>query len=351
MSRPRPIAFKSAALAALLCCLAAGCTRRPPVPDTTVLSGAIMGTTYHVKVVGELDPAATNSAAAAVDAALQRVDGLMSTYKPDSEISRLNQHGAGEPFPLSEETFAVIALAVEVGAKSGGAFDITVGPLVNAWGFGPEAGRDPPPEEIARLRALTGPDKLALDAEAKTVTKAEAGVYCDLSAIAKGYAVDRAAAALDALGHANYMVEVGGEVRAAGRNANGVPWRIAIEKPRDYERAVQEVVALDGVSLATSGDYRNFYESGGRRVSHTIDPKTGQPVNHALASASVIHEECALADAYATALMALGPDAGEAFARAHDLAVLFIVHGEGDELLVRETPAFAPYVVARPSAP
>lgn len=311
-----------------------------------------MGTQYQVTVVGELDAAATEAAADAIEAALENVDGKMSTYKPDSELSQLNQHPGGEPFSVSAETFEVFRLAGDIAARSGGALDITVGPLVNAWGFGPDGPADAPAEAvIEELLALTGPGQIALDPEAKTVTKADGAVYCDLSAIAKGYAVDKVYEALAALGYENYMVEVGGEVRAAGRNMRGVPWRIAIEKPLEGELAIQEIVGLSGVALATSGNYRNFYRAGDKRISHTINPRTGRPVEHSLASASVIHTECATADAWATAMMVLGPEEGMAVAAEHDLAVSFIIHddgeGDSDAFTVRHSPSFAPYIAGR----
>lgn len=339
---------KSVARAALFLCLLAGCAAKEPAVEAVRFEGGIMGTTYHVTVVAAMDDAATTAAAEAIEGALRRVDSKMSTYKPDSELSKLNQQPAGVPFILSEETFGVLALAQEVNAQSGGAFDVTVGPLVNAWGFGPkELERGPSEETLQALLALTGPDKIALDPAPRSVTKAADGVYCDLSAIAKGYGVDQAAKALSALGYQNFMVEVGGEVRVAGVNDRGVPWRIAIEKPVDGERVIEELVGLTDIALATSGNYRNFYMAEGKRISHTINPRTGRPVEHSLASVSVIHSECALADAYATALMVLGPEEGMAFAEKQGLAVLFIIHGEGDGFVTKQTPSFAPYLAAR----
>jgi len=342
-----PSNVKSVAFATLFLCLAAGCTPKAPVRDAVTLEGGIMGTVYHVKLIGALDEAATAAAAGAIEDALQRVDAKMSTYKPDSELSRLNVAPAGAPVAVSDETFSVIALAQQVNAESEGAFDITVGPLVNAWGFGPPDQAEAPDDgQLAALLALTGADKIALDAEKHTITKAADGVYCDLSAIAKGYAVDQVHAALIALGHADFMVEVGGEVRTAGLNANNMPWRIAIEKPVDQKRVIHGLVGLSNVALATSGDYRNFYLAEGKRISHTINPRTGRPVDHSLASVSVIHPECALADAYATAMMVLGPEAGLAFAEKQGLAVLFILHGEDGHFTTRQTAAFAPYLVS-----
>jgi len=338
---------KSVAGAALFLLLLVGCNAQVNPENTVGFEGGIMGTTYRVSVVGTLDEVAVSAAADAIEGVLQRIDGRMSTYKPDSEISKLNAHVAGESVKLSEETFEVIALAQEVNVKSSGAFDITVGPLVNAWGFGPdELEVAPSDEELQALMALTGPDKITLDSATTSVSKSADDVYCDLSAIAKGYAVDQVATALTALGYKNYMVEVGGEVRTAGVNGRGLPWRIAIEKPVDGERVVEEIVGLTDVSLATSGNYRNFYMADGKRISHTINPRTGRPVEHSLASVSVIHPACALADAYATALMVLGPEEGMAIAEAQGLAVFFIIHGDGDSFVTKQTASFAPYRMA-----
>lgn len=291
-------------------------------------TGAAMGTVYTVKVVGARD---RDEIARRIEAELESVNRKMSTYLPDSELSRFNAARTTEPFPVSEATARVFVLAQAVSAASNGAFDITVGPLVNLWGFGPDR-RDAAPteEEIEALRALTGYAKVTVDEAAGTLRKSDPELYCDLSAIAKGFGVDRVAAALDGLGLERYMIEVGGEVRTRGLNPEGEAWRIGIEKPLGGERTVQRVVRLSGESMATSGDYRNYYEEGGVRVSHTIDPRTGRPIAHNLASVSVIHETCALADAYATALMVLGPHEGFSLAQDLDLAAVFLVHaGDG----------------------
>lgn len=330
---------KSAALAALLCFPLAACGRGGPAEH--YFAGPTMGTEYHVKIVADLDPARRDQAARAIEEALGRVNALMSTYRPDSELSRLNRHEGPEPFPLSPETAAVFAAALEICAETNGAFDITVGPLVNAYGFGPDAYTDPPDTAlIAELRGRVGCHLVALDPARATVAKARPDVYCDLSAIAKGHGVDAVAAALDNLGIARYMVEVGGEVRARGANLRGQPWRIGIERPDTAARGLHRAIPLRDTAMATSGDYRNFREIDGRRVSHTIDPRTGRPVAHDLASVTVLHPECARADAYATALMVLGPELGAAFAEEKNLAALFLIHTGDGPIQERATPAF-----------
>lgn len=333
-----PILFMAGLLALLY-------ERRPEpdaAPSTFVqLRGATMGTSYTVKVVGELDEAGQRALADAVERALGGVDGAMSTYKPESELSRLNRLPADTPFHASPELRLVLEEARRVHALSGGAFDVTVGPLVNRWGFGPGKKHDAPPDdgELAALRARVG-DAL-LRWEGDTLLKARADVYVDLSAIAKGYGVDKVAEAIEAGGHERYLVEVGGEVRVRGTNPDGKPWQVGVEKPvGGADQPVQEVVPLGTGSLATSGDYRNYYERDGKRISHTIDARTGRPIEHRLASVTVIHPSCTTADALATALNVLGPEAGLELATREKLAALFIVRTEAGEFELRRTPEF-----------
>lgn len=313
-----------------------------------LLAGETMGTTYNVKVV--LPPGsksdAVDKAKTAVDAALEKVNALMSTWRPDSELSRFNQFSETTPFKVSPETIEVFELSQAVSEASSGTFDITVGPLVNAWGFGPDDRTltGPSEAELAALRERVGYRNLTIDPAALTLRKARPDIYCDLSAVAKGYGVDCVAKTLEGLGLHDYMVEVGGEVRTRGTK-NGASWRIAIERPliggRDIERVVAMPVA--GLSMATSGDYRNYYEVDGVRLSHTIDPRTGRPITHNLASASVLCATCAEADAYATALMVLGPDEGFALACKLDLAALLIIREAPDQFVEKATPAFQRY--------
>jgi thiamine biosynthesis lipoprotein len=302
-----------------------------------------MGSTYTVKIAGpRLGAAAEVAARRAVEDALAGVVDRMSAYRDDSELSRFNRHGGRGPFALSADTFAVFRLAREVSAATNGAFDITVAPVVDAWGFGPgRAQRVVTATEMAALEERVGWRMLTLDERNATVTKARADMRADLSGIAKGYAVDRAAQALDALGIVDYMVEAGGEIRTRGRNADGRPWQIAIERPDAVPQQAHRIVPLAGLAMATSGDYRIYFERDGTRYCHEIDPATGRPIRHGLASVTVVAPDCGYADAMATALIVLGPDQGHAHAVARNVAALFIVR-EGDGGL-REfgTPAFA----------
>jgi thiamine biosynthesis lipoprotein len=237
----------------------------------------------------------------------------------------------------------VFRLAQQISQLSGGAFDVTVGPLVNAWGFGPEEWTGgPDPETLAGLMERVGFDKLILDN--RGVRKTRPDLSCDLSAIAKGYGADRAAQALDRLGLENYQVEVGGEICTRGHNRQGDPWSVAIEKPDPLARSIFRIVHLSGEAIATSGDYRNFREVDGVRLSHTIDPQTGRPVAHCLASASVIDRQCARADALATALMVLGPEKGPELARRERLAAFFVLHDGNNRFTSMATPEMEKYI-------
>lgn len=324
----------------LLCSLAC---ERSPKRRAYVFQGNTMGTTFTVKVVDEsLEAASQERLGKLIESELDGVNAKMSHYREDSELSRFNRYRETKPFPLSEQTFEVFRLARQISALTGGAFDVTVGPLVNAWGFGPEAPpeRIPTDESIRELLQEVGYEKLELDPGARTVRKTEAQVTCDLSAVAKGYGVDRVAEALDRQGVSDYMIEVGGEVRTLGSNEQGQAWRIGIERPITSARAIQRVVSLSGWALATSGDYRNYYELDGVRYTHLIDPRTGRPITHRLASVTVVDRTCARADGMATALLVLGPDEGYQLAVAQNLAAFFLVHQGESGFREEATPAF-----------
>jgi FAD:protein FMN transferase len=316
-----------------------------------VLTGPTMGTSFSVVVSGEdFDLGELAELQRGIDAELAAVNAEMSTYLADSELSRFNRSPADVGFEASAHLLEIVALAKQVSERSGGAFDVTVGPLVDAWGFGPgdpAERRELDDAEIARLRSVVGDEKLEVDLAAGRLRKRVAGLRVDLSAIAKGHGSDRVAAVLEAAGERDYMVEIGGEVRVSGSNPRGEPWKIGVERPTgdaSGSRAVQTILRVRDVGVATSGDYRNYWERDGVRYSHTIDPRTGRPITHALASVTVIHpESAALADAWATALNVLGPEQGLALAEQLELAAYFLVRtDEGFE--ARSTPAFAAYL-------
>ena len=333
---------------------------KPPAPtlaelalDEVTLSGEALGTTWTVRVIeGAADSEQQQAAAAAISDALTEVDALMSTWRTDSQLTALNQHADPAPFPVAPATMAVLMRAEEVWEASGGAFDVTVYPLVRAWGFGGGQAPSPPDaQHIEELLQRVGQQHVTLDHVNRTVTKDRPDVTIDLSAIAKGYAVDRVSQALVQLGMEHHMVEVGGEIRARGWNRFKQPWRIAVERPDTMERTVEEVVQLSGLSMATSGDYRNYREVDGRRWSHTIDPRSGQAMLHSLASATVLHRECALADAWATAFMVLGPDEAMELAQKHGLAALFLVRTSDGGFEHQPSPAFEAHQAKARSLP
>jgi thiamine biosynthesis lipoprotein len=220
----------------------------------------------------------------------------------------------------------VLRAGLKIYAMSGGAFDVTVGPLVNLWGFGPDKDRSPPsPDDLLRARKRVGSNLLVLNTTAGTLGKKIPDVYVDLSAIAKGYGVDEMAAALEKEGYSRYLVELGGEIRSRGAGVDGRPWQVGLETPDGGVQDVESRVQMEGESLATSGNYRNFRLVDGKRISHTMDPRSGAPVDHSLASVSVIAETCMMADGWATAMMVLGVVGGLKIADAEGLAVRFLV--------------------------
>ena len=284
-----------------------------------------MGTTYRVLVRSE--PAGFDAAKLhkMIDQELIYINKLMSTYDVNSEISRFNRSAQITPFKLSSETTEVLAFSLQLARQTQGAFDPTVSPLVNLWGFGPvrSDAKIPPADAISRVRAEIGFDALALDATDNTL-RSQLPRQLDLSAVAKGYAVDRLAAILIEAGLSHFLVEVGGELVAKGTKFEDVPWRVAIESPDPVNRGIFKALSLRDKAVATSGDYRNFFESNGQRYSHTLDPRTGSPVDHTTVSVTVLADTAMVADGWATALNVLGLDEGLKLANERGLAALFI---------------------------
>jgi len=301
--------------------------------------GVTMGTTWSARIVAP-PGMPVRAWQDGVQRCLDEVDAQMSTYKPDSALSRFNTAPAGTWQSVPDECFAVIAQALRLAQETGGAYDPTVGPLVNLWGFGPDAApaRTPSDEALAAARERVGWWKPRLNEAARQLFQ-PGGVYIDLSSIAKGHGVDRAGEWLDRAGAQAWLVEVGGEMKAHGAKPDGSPWRVGIERP-DGSGAYDHVIALGGRAIATSGDYRRRYAQDGVVRSHHIDPRSGVPVAHAVASVSILAARAIDADPLGTAMTLLGPDEGLAFARERDLAVLFSLRGEhGWE--TRMSPAFA----------
>ncbi len=287
ISRRRRTVIQALALTPLL----ASCYRSVHTTANTIqFGGWAMGSPYFVKLAAT-HPLDSSQAAAqnAVSNALNAIDFAMSTHRPQSELSRFNDHAAATPFALSPDTFSVLALAQKMSAYTNGAFDITVAPVVDAWGFGASRqNRIVGAAELSVLERKVGWHQLDLNHQTHSVTKAHPQIRADLSGIAKGYAVDKAAQALDELGIEHYLIDSGGEIRTKGRNAEGSPWRVAIEQPVAGPRRPRYVLPLSGLAIATSGDYRIFFERNGRRYSHEIDPASGRPIDGRLASVSVV---------------------------------------------------------------
>ncbi|MCC6243515.1 MAG: FAD:protein FMN transferase [Gemmatimonadaceae bacterium] len=320
-------------------------------PTAARFGGPAQGTTYSV-VLGHARPdSAVASLRAAVDSVLADVDRTMSTYDSTSELSRFNRHARTEPLTISPALAAVIGTALEVSKASQGAFDITVGALVDAWGFGARGDltRAPDSSELVALRARVGWQQLHLNGG--ELSKQHPALQIDLSAVAPGYTVDLLSDLLVARGESDHFVEVGGEVRARGRNIEGQPFRVGIEDPVRSQRRVRLVVGLADQSLSTSGNYRDYRIVDGVTYVHTIDPTVGRPVTHGLLSVSVLHESCAHADAWATALLVVGPERAWEMAQANGLAVLLLVAGAEGKVEERMTDAFRQIVVPRASLP
>lgn len=305
-----------------------------------------MGTTWTVKLVVPAGVAVADLERG-IQGEVDRVVAQMSTYEADSDLSRYNRAPAGTWQELPPEFFGVLDYALTLARDTGGAYDPTVGPLVNLWGFGPGAHQHqvPAAADVEAARARVGWQRIQLDRERRRVLQ-PGEVYLDLSSIAKGFGTDQIARFLDGRGVENYLVDISGELRAHGRRPDGSPWQVAIEKPGAAAGAVenadqmQRVLALTNQSIATSGDYRHFFEDAGHSYSHHIDPRTGRPVEHRIASVTTVAVDCMQADAMGTSIMVLGADAGLAFAERRGMAVLVLLH-DGNGFVERMTPAFA----------
>lgn len=310
-------------------------------PDTLELRGKTMGTSYSVRIVAPAHASAVSLVLLRqrVAARLEDLENVFSTYRPDSEVSRFNAHPGQEWFGVSPEFLDVLEQAVTVSQLTDGAFDATIGPLVELWGFG--AGdtlrRIPDREVLEQLLSDAGFEYLQFRDSPPTVRRTRPGVQLDFSAIAKGYAVDRVWELLSEAGLGAYLVDVGGEVRTRGRRADGRDWSIGVENPDGS--SVAEAVPLRNAAIATSGDYRNFFEYEGRRYSHVLDPRSGWPVSHELTAVSVISTTTVMADALATALLVLGPETGLELAEREQIAARLVVRS-ADGLTVLRTPAF-----------
>lgn len=321
-------------------------------PREVLLQGLTMGTVaYSVKLIVKPDGASSSpeqkferdEVHAEIEAILKQLNQDMSNWIPDSELSRFNNSTSLEPMEISSGLARVIAESLRLGKLSKGKLDVTVGPLVNLWGFGPELRpeRVPTDEELALAKARVGLQHLSLSDN--KLTKAIPDLYIDLSTIAKGYAVDLLAEAMERHGIHNYLVEVGGELRVKGFKHTGELWTVAIEKPITQERLVHQLVVPKDNALATSGDYRKYFEVDDQRFSHIIDPDSGRPINHKIVSVTVIHPSSMTADGLSTSMMLMGEDKAYDFAMANDIAA-YIISKTDDGFKEQITVKFMPYL-------
>lgn len=311
------------ALAALLLAAISGCaeTPREALWETT---GKTMGTTYGIQIASCKATICNEQLISNISTRLARLDSQYSHYRKDSDLSQFNRHYSIDWFAASHEFVEIVELAREVSAASNGAFDITVGRAVETWGFGAGNPPLPPaPTDVDLARNHSGYQKLESRYTPAGLRKLDPNLKLDLSAIVKGYAADQIALMLEFADLSNYVIDIGGELRVSGRRGDGELWRVGIASPAE-DTPIAFLLAPQTNAVATSGDYRNFYFSEGRRVSHTIDPARGEPVDHPLSSVTVIDPLGARADALATALMVMGPEAGFAFAEQRGIPALFL---------------------------
>ena len=329
---------------ALLLVLSSACQQKKTT-QTLHLSGATMGTTWSLSLLPGSAGLDSTLLQEKLQQRLDQINRLMSTYDPDSEISRFNKLESTDWFLISPETAEVIQLSQKISTLTGGAFDISVGPLVELWGFGTRERQThiPSTEQIREELARIGYAKLELRDDLTAIRKQVPQLQIDLSAVAKGYAVDLLAELLKQQGISNFLLEIGGELQVVGRRGDGTLWRVGIEKPLDESREVEKVLHLSGTALATSGNYRNFYVEDGQRYAHTIDPASGQPIRHKLASVTVLGPNCARADALATALMVLGEEQGRELVEKNQIAAYFLIH-EKEAIIEYSSPAFLAFM-------
>ncbi|WP_415764931.1 FAD:protein FMN transferase [Pseudomonas sp. ZB1P45] len=300
--------------------------------------GPTMGSRYSIQYVRHSSTPGPKAVQAEVENILAEVDRQFSTYRSDSDIERFNALPAGRCQVMPGPVLELIRVGEQLSSQSEGSYDLTVEPLLNLWGFGPQARNEkvPSAQVLAEVRQRVGYQHLRIDGD--QLCK-DAAVEVDFNSIAAGYAVDTIAAKLEAMGIHNYLAEATGELKAAGKKLDGSPWRVALEEPRDDQQVAERIIAVDGYGVSTSGDYRNYFEQDGRRYSHTFDARTGVPVLHTLASVTVIHPSALMADGLSTLLLILGPERGWDYAQTHDIGAFFVIRADTG-FVTRTTQAF-----------
>lgn len=304
-----------------------------------IIEGLTQGTSYRILYLGAADPLLP----AAIEKRLKEIDLVFSNYRPDSEISRFNAQKSLDWFPVSSELVSLVAFAETISQATAGAFDLTIGPLLQVWGFGPykKASQDVPSEAaIRKAQALVDFRRLAWRKNPPALQKKEANLLVDLSGIAQGYSVDALAELLDAKGLKKYMVEIGGEVRTRGDKGKQGPWLIVLESPSVEPTAQSLTIHLKDMSLTTAGDYRNYFEKDGRRYSHILDPRSGRPIQHKLASVSILAATALESDGWDTALLILGPERARALIRERNLSTYMLLR-QGTDFVPEATHLFA----------
>lgn len=309
------------------------------------VNGLTMGTIFSIHIVSDGSKLNKIKLESEINKILIDINNLMSTWINDSEISKINKMPTHQWIPVSDDTLYVIDLAQSVSQKTNSAFDITVGPLIQLWGFGTNGEKPFVPDDKSIKKALlrAGNNNLLIDIKKRSIYK-KAPINIDLSAIAKGFAVDKIAEHLDKYNFSDYLVEVGGEIRLKGKKSGAKNWRIAIETPLSTVRKTHQIIEITNHAIATSGDYRNYFEKNGQRYSHTIDPFTGKPITHNLASVTVVSDTAAYADAIATALMVMGPEKGYEFCEKNEIAA-YLIYKKNDGFKVYVTSKFKRFIV------
>lgn len=309
-----------------------------PSPTLERFGGPTMGSSYSIQYVRQPGGPAPGQVQAAVESILQAIDAHYSTYRGDSTVSRFNQLPASQCLPVDADMLELVTFGQHLAEQSQGAYDLTVEPLLDLWGFGPQARalHVPDAQALAQARQRVGYRHLRIEGE--NLCK-DAPIELDFNSIAAGHAVDLIAAHLQKMGIDSFLAEATGELKAVGRKPDGSPWRVALELPREDRQVARQVIAVQGLAVSTSGDYRHYFEDNGRRYSHTFDARLGRPVEHDLASVTVLDASALLADGYSTLLLILGPQQGWDFAIAHGIAAVLVTRAEGG-FVSRSTPAF-----------
>jgi thiamine biosynthesis lipoprotein len=323
-----------------------GCDEFDSSSDRVSFWGVTMGTTYRVAITGGLDLPKHDRLQQMVETVLETINGQMSTYRAASELSKFNGVGQASWFDVSPQIAGVVATALEISRLSDGAFDATIGPLVNLWGFGPykQTARAPSQDQITSALENTGHHHLHVNSLQTAIRKRRPDLHVDLSGIGKGFAVDQVAEVLAGAGAKNFLVDIGGDMIVRRHSPAQAPWRIGIEQPTTTVGNIRRVINIGDGAVATSGNYRNFFEAGGSRFSHIIDPRSGAPVKHNLASVTVIAPSTEEADGWSTALMVLGADDGFELAKKLGLSAFFITR-TGNRLVDRSTSDFQRFLV------